>query len=203
MKKSNQMSNVPKKGRARRIVAEALLHEHDYVESLIPMYRQFQMQLVRFALYIYIALIGLIAVGVAKKYDLTILYAVLALVSYPISFLVLAFATTEIRIARASRHVSKTIAPILKELSGGFEALNWEIAPGRHLNSFERFLSTSISLIVVISAPALAASIWYIISANSEFLVIHRGWAMLGLMILLISVAVAMAASIKQETLRK
>lgn len=193
------MSHTTKDESARKIAADALLHEHDFVESLIPLYRQFQMQLVRFGFLIYAALTALIAARVGGQLDPKILHAVAALTSYPIAFLLLAFATTEVRIMRASRHVSKKIAPALKCLCDGVDVLTWEAAPGGSLNSLERFFSTSISLIVVLSAPALTASLWYIFGGKPEFQVIDVDVAILGLVTLLFLAGGAARASFGHE----
>ena len=193
------MSHTSQKESARKTAADALLHEYNFVESLIPLYRQFQMQLVRFGLLIYVALISLIAVSVGKQFEPKVLHAVTALASYPIALLLIAFATTEVRIIRASRHVSKKIAPALKCLSDDLDVLTWETAPGGSLNCLERFFSTSLSLIFVLSIPALAASLWYIFGENPDPQVIDSGWAILGLVTLLFFSGLAAVISFAHE----
>ena len=140
------MSDANPKETARKIACDALLHEYNFVESLIPLYRQFQMQLVRYGLLIYVALIALIAARVGADLAPKVFHAAVALAPYPIAFLLLAFTTTEVRIMRASRHISDKIAPDMKRLSGNRDVLTWEIAPGGSLTWLAKLASTSISL---------------------------------------------------------
>ena len=193
------MCHSPQSESARKIAADALLHAYDFVESLIPLYRQFQMQLVRYGLLIYTALITLIAVRVGADLGPKVLHAAAALAAYPIAFLLLGFTTTEVRIVRASRHVKQKIAPAMKYLSDDLDVLTWEFAPGGTINWLEKAFSTSISLVVTLSAPALFASLWYLFWAQPEHRVIADGWAVGGLAALFFVTAVTSLESYRHE----
>jgi len=126
----------------KQIAKDGLLREYDFVESLIPLYRQFQMQLLRYGLLVYTAVLGLIVssfqTGSSAASIQRIAYAAVALLPFLISLLLFIFLTTEIRIKRASKHVQEIIAPKIKQLSNGFDVLTWELSPGLFLTENEK-----------------------------------------------------------------
>ena len=168
------MTVAPADDTTRKIATDALLREHDFVESLIPLYRQFQMQLLRSGLIFYTGLLGLVAVRVAADLLPKVLHATLGLVSYPIAFLLLGFATTEVRITRASRHISEKLAPLVQCLGGGLDLLTWEQAPGGTLNKLQKIISTSLSGVLTLAAPALVASVWYIFFTGTDLQIVGQ-----------------------------
>lgn len=89
----------------KQIVKDGLLKEYDFVESLIPLYRQFQMQLLRYGILVYSAALFLIASSFPTGSNTSsmqhIAYAAVALLPFLISLLLFIFLTTEIRIKRA------------------------------------------------------------------------------------------------------
>jgi hypothetical protein len=145
----------------------AILHEYDFMTSLIRMYRGFQMQAVGLALGVYGAIVTLIGSAVPAGGAGDVVRISAALVPWPATLLLLAFAVTEVRIARASGHVAKEIAPLAQDLLYSPRVLNWERSPGRHLTPFQARLSTSEPLIALVSAPPIALATWYLLSGDA------------------------------------
>ena len=166
----------------REIASQALLKEYEFVESLIPMYGRFQIQIVGFAVLVYTAVLGLIATTVAKQSEtggsvqqagqaqtdgisqaLTgVVNGSLALLPWVVVILALIFLVTETRIMRASRHIRTRTAGSLHHLLDGQVVLTWEGDPGSQLNLWERFLSTSIPFILAVSLLGITAGGWYL-----------------------------------------
>ena len=179
----------------QQIVKDGLLKEYDFVESLIPLYRQFQVQLLRYGFLVYTAVLGLIVasfqtVGGTNSIQ-RIAYAAIALLPFLISLLLFVFLTTEIRIKRASVHIQKIIAPKIKQLSNGFDVLTWESSPGLHLTEVERKLSTSTSLVYSLALPVIAGGVWYIpwyFCTKEEIIKVIPWWvALIGLILVILA----------------
>src|SRR6267154_281207 len=101
---------------ARELAGEALLHEYQFVSSLIPLYRQFEIQAVGFAVALYSAALGLVVASLQAAHPERFGQAIrvtAALLPYPALLLVVAFAVMEVRIIRASRYIDDLLAPML------------------------------------------------------------------------------------------
>lgn len=202
------MSQGGKKDRTE-LIKDALLKEYEFVESLIPLYRQFQMQLVRYGFLVYAAALALFAAGLRTTALLSasrvssglldsLVPAVLAVVPFAVAFLLFAFATTEARIKRASSHVTAVLAPKIEKLLGSNDLFTWEKEPGSQLNRAERFISTSTPLILTLSVPALFSGGWYLWGSSTHPLPKLVAW--LGLTLVCIAGGTSLYISIAHET---
>src|SRR5687767_607136 len=101
---------------------QALLAEHQFVSSLITMYREFQMRAVGFAMILYAAVLGLIgsAIGASggSQLDKVVSYAT-ELICFPAALVILVFSVMEVRILRASLFLSKRTSPTIDQLLKG------------------------------------------------------------------------------------
>lgn len=190
------------------IMKDALLKEFEFVSSMIPLYRQFQVQLLRFGIFAYTAVLTGIAfrLGMDAPNVSSAVAAALALLPFLVGLLLLSFSTTEIRIKRASSHIDKTIATKLRDLAGGEDVLTFEQDPGSHLTSFERSLSTSTFMISALAIPAGVGGFWYLLSdfgpLFSDSGPIPLIASALGLLLLVVAAIVPIAISHRHETRR-
>src|SRR4051812_18450952 len=101
------MSTQPARG---SIQADAMWKEYDFVSSLIPMYRGFEMQAMHLAIVIFTAAAGFVASALDKgNWDLV--FFIGALLPWPLALVLLVVATMEMRLVRASRWIEGAIAP--------------------------------------------------------------------------------------------
>lgn len=182
----------------------AIMQEHDYVCSLIRMYRESQMQLIAIAMVLYTAVLGLVGSALDKPRLADVIQYSAALISFPATLLVLAFGVMEVRIRRASLYVAKTIVPMVDALLpaesksvGGL--LRFEYNPGIHLRSWQKLLSSSTVFVLALGVPALAAGVWYLRPALQGVARPLTPIAVTGCLLLLGSMAVAALGSTSHE----
>jgi uncharacterized membrane protein len=188
------------------LAAQAFLSEHEFVSSVIKMYREFQMQAVGFTFLIYTAVLGLVGSALDSPRLLDAAANVTALLSFLVVVLVLAFAVMEIRIRRASLYISRTLSPKLQALvqqPPDRRLLQWETAPGVHLSPPERWLSHSAVFIVLIAAPSLAAAGWHLWSGVIPPQQQHPPVTITGAVMLLVSSLVATGISMRHEVRKR
>ncbi len=171
-----------------QIRKDGLLKEFDFVESMIPLYRRFQMQLLQYSFIVYTAVLGLftasLKLGNQQNQFENIILNTITLLPFLIAILLLVFWTTEIRIRRAILHISNVIAPKMKDLSGGLDILTWETSPGTQLKLLEKLLSASVSLILALSLPSLCGSVLYLFFAGNATKVVPDYIVWIGLVLL-------------------
>ena len=160
-------------GAARTLAVQALLAEHQFVSSLISMYREFQMRAVGFAMVLYAAVLGLIGSAIDTTSALAkVVEYVAELICYPAAMIILVFAVMEVRIIRASLYVAKRIAPTLDAIlaevpQARHGLLRWERSPGIYLGPGMKRLASSLMFVLAIATPAAASAIWHISTAES------------------------------------
>lgn len=176
---------------------EVHLKEYEFVSSLIPMYRRFQMQAVNFSLLVYTALVSLVG-AIWDKDHQKVLQIALPALPWLISAFLLSFVMMEVRIERASRYLDKTLGDWVRTILNEENLLQWETAPGVHLNFFKKLFSSSLPLILALSAPALLASGFYFFCYPKQPL-LPQWFLGIGLLLLLVSALTASLISIINE----
>ena len=181
---------------------DAMMKEYDFVASLIRLYRETQMQLVRFGVTLYAATLAFVA-GTAHDDGLVEVGAVAAaLVAWPIVMLVVGFSVAEIRLQRASLFIRDTLSPsvnLLLKRPEERKVLVFERDPGVHLSKFQRRLSGSHSFVVMLGGPGLVAAAWAVFITPPNFVGI-RLIAAIGAAVLLVSMALTIRISQRHET---
>jgi hypothetical protein len=181
---------------------DAMMKEYDFVASLIRLYRETQMQLVRFGVTLYAATLAFVA-GTAHDDGLVEVGAVAAaLVAWPIVMLVLGYSVAEIRLRRASLFIRDTLSPAVNLLLKRPEQRNvlvFERNPGVHLSKLERRLSGSGSFVLMLGGPGLVAAAWAVFITPPNFVGI-RFIAAIGAAVLLVSMALTIRISQRHET---
>lgn len=186
----------------RNQILQALLKEYDFVSSLIPMYRRFEMQTLGIGILVYTSVLGLLVSSfIESKPDQLglddVTAGALAVLPWLISLLMFAFITMETRIIRASRHLDRTIAPKVKDLVNE-DVLTWERSPGKHLSWLEKwFLSSSVWFILGLAAPALVAGGWYVFVIEDD--PVPAVWARAGFSLLCLATLIGSWVSIFHE----
>lgn len=184
----------------RELAGEALLQEYQFVASLIPLYRQFEMQAVGFAVAIYSAALGLIVASLQAANPERFTQAIrvmAALLPYPALLLVIGFSVMEVRIIRASRYIDDLLAPMLDRLieGSGVELprplLRWESGPSSRLTDFEKALASSSVFVAIIAAPA---------GAGAAAFLLMDGWPIGSLSILSLTGLVALGLAFRAAT---
>jgi hypothetical protein len=146
------------------IQAEAFWKEYDFVSSLIPMYRGFEMHAMQLAIAIFTAASGLAAAGLGKG-NADLVFYVGALLPWPLTLVLLVVATMEMRLVRASRWIGHAVAPRVTWETGSSTrepVLQWEAEPNRYLTGpLERFktLTEAWTYAAVIGVPGLLGGI--------------------------------------------
>lgn len=142
------------------IESTALWKEYEYVSSLIPMYRGFEMHAMQLGIAIFTAAAGFAAAALDKE-NWELVYFVGALLPWPLTLVLLVVATMEIRLVRASRWIVEELAPRVGRHTESDEhenVLRWEAEPNRFLDgSLEKFkpFTGGWTYAVVIGAPGL------------------------------------------------
>jgi hypothetical protein len=142
------------------IESTAFWKEYDFVSSLIPLYRSFEMHAMQLGIAIFTAAAGFAAAALDKG-NWELVYFVGALLPWPLTLVLLVVATMEIRLVRASRWIKRELAPRVVWHTGSDEdkkVLQWEAEPNRYLDgSLARFkpLTGAWTYAVVIGAPGL------------------------------------------------
>ncbi len=172
---------------------DAILREYQFVSSLIPMYRGFQMQAVGFAMVIYAALLTLWGAsmnGQAPVHEVVRYSAGAA--PFFIALLVVSFGVMELRVRRANLYIGYTLSPIATAMGGelpikGALIFGFGIGHAKHLTPFEKRLSNSLILVLTMAAPAAAGAGW-LLTFDAPF---DQGWRIIGLGGLLVLVLAA------------
>jgi hypothetical protein len=142
------------------IEATAFWKEYDFVSSLIPMYRGFELHAMQLGIAIFTAAAGFAAAALDKG-NWELVYFVGALLPWPLTLVLLVVATMEIRLVRASRWIKRELAPRVMWHTGSDEdekVLQWEAEPNRFLDgSLAKFkpLTGAWTYAVVIGGPGL------------------------------------------------
>jgi hypothetical protein len=144
------------------IQAEAMWKEYDFVSSLIPMYRDFEMRAMQLAIVIFTAAAGFAGSGLEDdNWDLV--FYVGALLPWPLAVVLLVVATMEMRLVRASRWILLAVAPhVTWESSSNQPVLQWEAEPNKYLTgplARYRTLTEAWTYAVVIGLPGLLGGI--------------------------------------------
>jgi hypothetical protein len=146
------------------IQADALWKEYDFVSSLIPLYRGFEMQAMHLAIGIFTLAAGF-AASALEQGNWELVFFVGALLPWPLSLVLLVVATMEMRLVRASRWIRSAEAPnVLWEAgpSQGKPVIQWEAEPNRYLTgSLAKFktLTEAWTYAAVIGVPGLLGGI--------------------------------------------
>ena len=150
---------------------DGIIEEYKFVSSLIPIYRQFQNQSIRFVYMIYAAVIGLIAAAVAgilavpgdstsSSQVLEVAKVVGGLLPYFILVVAVNFLMADLRIKRASGFIVERVYPKLDALTSSTDLLRWELSPGVYISKSDRILSSSGFLIITMALPAIILAAW-------------------------------------------
>jgi hypothetical protein len=146
------------------IQADALWKEYDFVSSLIPLYRGFEMQAMQLAIAIFTAAAGF-AASALDKGNWDFVFFLGALLPWPLALVLLVVATMEMRLVRASRWIGAAVAPNVlwkAGLSAGKPVIQWEAEPNRYLTGrLEKFrtLTEAWTYAAVIGAPGLLGGV--------------------------------------------
>jgi hypothetical protein len=135
-----------------RLAVDAALKEYDFVSSLIPMYRHFEITAVQLSLVIFTAAAGFVA-SLAQDDRWTLILFVAGSLPLVLSLVTLAFAGMEMRIVRASRYIDRSLAPSIRKYAETDELILWEFSPSIHLTTRERAWAGSWPLVIVMSSP--------------------------------------------------
>lgn len=155
------MIELPSKG---SIQAEAMWKEYDFVSSLIPLYRGFEMHSMQLAIAIFTAAAGFIAAALEKE-NWDLVYFIGALLPWPMALILLVVATMEMRLVRASRWIRFAIAPRVDWNRGSQRAdpvIQWEADPNRYLDGSLAKLKTlteAWTFAAVIGVPGLVGGL--------------------------------------------
>jgi hypothetical protein len=174
----------------------AILAEYEFVSGLIPLYRSFEMKVLRLAILILTALAVFVASAIEVHNTDNALLG-LAFVPGLMAFLVIALAGMEIRIVRASRYIDGEIRPRLRALAG-HDVLRWEQAPSRFLTTREARLAGLWSWVLILVAPGMAAGLAALV-IESSFSAAKTITASGGLFLLLLSLLALWVSSYKKE----
>jgi hypothetical protein len=187
----------------RELARQALMAEQEFAWSLIKTYREFQMQAVGIAIALYAAVLGLVGASIDSEKLIAVASYATALLPYPTSILVLAFAVMEVRIRRASRHSVRTIAPKLESLrtsEGAPLLLEWERDPSRHLSRFERSIANSAVFVVAMALPAVGGVGWHLFARRIPISTWHPVVGGIGAFLLIVAALIAAFLSIGHES---
>jgi hypothetical protein len=145
------------------VAVDAVLHEFDFVSSVISLYRGFQVRIVAFGLVVYGAIGALLGDALRTGGDAgdSLILTVVALLPWFQFALVGALTMSELRIVRASHYLSKELYPRLRRLSGR-KTMDFELYPSRHLKGYEKVLATSMFLFIILALPALVGAGFYV-----------------------------------------
>lgn len=139
----------------------AILEEYKYVQSMIPLYRGFQNQSIRFLFIIYAALIVLLGTSILGTTLLdntggqTKLMAILAFIPWIVEVIIVSWLMAEIRIIRASKFTQIRITEKIDALTNSADLLQWEKSPSRYIGNIESIFASSTFVVVVLAVPAL------------------------------------------------
>lgn len=156
-------------GRDDELAFEALMHEFEFVSSLIKMYRETELDLVRMAITLYGAAIGIVGATLELEKGDEIGVMLGALLPWPILLLVLGYISAEIRIKRASRFIERTQSVEVNRLLNRIPAthvLTFERGPGKHLTPNEKRLASSLFYVVMLGAPAVVVAGWSVLAGG-------------------------------------
>lgn len=182
------------------LVCEALLREYDFVSSLIPMYRGFEVQALHLGVIIFAGAVGFVASALESGH-LELVYFIAAFLPWPMTTLMLMIAGSEVRIMRASLHVDREISKRFARYTGDDDVLTWEHSPSALLTPGQKRLAGSWTFIAVIAFPALVGGLTALIGGFLE--PDHRVvlWLVggLGLVFLTYSISVPVRISQRHE----
>ena len=142
------------------IQADALWKEYDFITSLIPMYRGFEMHAMQLAIAIFTAAAGF-AASALEKGNWEFVFFLGALLPWPLALVLLVVATMEMRLIRASRWIKNDVAPNVLWHAGpsaGKPVMHWEAEPNRYLTgplARVKTLTEAWTYAAVIGAPGL------------------------------------------------
>jgi hypothetical protein len=185
------------------LARDALLREQEFAWSLVRSYREFQMQAVGFAIALDTTVLGLIGTVIDSTKLIKVTSYCTALLPFPTTLIVLAFAVMEVRIRRASRHSVRTISPKLEALRAARSSpplLEWETSPSRHLTPFERTMANSTVFVAAISLPALGGAAWHLFSRAIPAVTWRPEITAVGAMLLIGAAILAASLSIGHES---
>ncbi len=170
----------------------ALLAEYQFVSSLIPLYREFEMQAVRLAIVILTATAVFIASSDSKD---DILMA-LAFVPCLMALILLALSGMEVRIIRASRYVDRSLAPQFRHLAKNDAVLRWETAPRVHLAPWQVVMSGTWVYTLILLVPGGLAGLVALLKQSPR----AQTWiAAVGLLLLMAGMLAVLTTSSRHE----
>jgi hypothetical protein len=140
---------------------DAILHEYDFVSSVVPLYRGYQLRIVAFGLLVYGAIGALLGNALRTSGGDDLMLTVVALLPWFQLALVGALLMSELRIVRASHYLTKELYPRVFGLVDQ-EVMGFELRPSKYLKPHERALSTSLSRFIILAAPALVGAFLYV-----------------------------------------
>jgi hypothetical protein len=145
---------------------DAVLHEFDFVSSVIPLYRGAQFRIVAFGLAVYGAIGALL--GNALRSGGTgndLMLTVVALLPWFQFALVGALTMSEMRIVRTSHYLSKRLYPRLQSLTRR-KTMDFERQPSGELKCWEMVLASSFPLFIILAVPALVGVALYAVHGD-------------------------------------
>ena len=174
---------------------DAVLEEYKYVHSMIPLYRGFQNQSIRFLFIIYAALIVLLGSQIGGQFDPAVTMKIVAFVPWIVEIIIVSWLMFEIRIIRASLFIQKRTTAKVDALTNSIDLLRWEMAPSRYISKIEKILAGAAFVLSVLVLPALGAGVMVSIELTGLFFYI----AFIGTILLLITTIGASYESTRQE----
>jgi hypothetical protein len=150
-----------------RIASEALLKEYDFVTSMIPLYRGFEMQALHLGVLVFAAATGFVA-SAWESGNLELVFYIAAFLPWPMTTLMLVIAGSEVRIRRASLHIDQEITKRFARYTEVDDILTWEHSPSRLLSRSQRRFAGSWTFIAVIAFPAMVGGLTAIVGGILE-----------------------------------
>lgn len=150
-----------------RIASEALLKEYEFVTSVIPMYRGFEIQALHLGILVFAAAAGF-AASAWESGKLELVYYIAAFLPWPMTTLMLMIAGSEVRIRRASLHIDQEITTRFARFTEMTDVLTWEHSPSKLLSPSQRRLAGTWTFIAVIALPALLGGLTAIVGGILE-----------------------------------